>query len=81
MALFFISYDLRRQRNYQTLYDELERYEGVRVLESVWCIRVNSDHETVRDHFRNFMDADDGIVVITASAWATNNVDNRPLDF
>ncbi|RDI13211.1 CRISPR-associated endonuclease Cas2 [Flavobacterium sp. AG291] len=81
MPMFFISYDLRKQRNYQTLYDELERYDGVRVLESVWCIKVNAEYEKVRDYFRQYIDVDDGILVIEATAWATYNTDNLPLDF
>lgn len=34
MALYFPSYDLRKQRNYQPLYDELAKLKAIRVLES-----------------------------------------------
>lgn len=37
MALFFLTYDLRKKRDYQKLYDELATFKAVRVLESVWC--------------------------------------------
>lgn len=33
MALFLLAYDLRKQRNYQALYDELNKFdsEGTRI--------------------------------------------------
>ena len=34
MALFFLSYDLRNKRDYQPLYDELKKFNAVRMLES-----------------------------------------------
>lgn len=36
MKIFFVDYDLRGDRDYQTLYDELNRLHGIRVLESLW---------------------------------------------
>ncbi len=29
MALFFLTYDLRKKRDYQKLYDELEKFKAV----------------------------------------------------
>ena len=34
MALYSLSYDLRNQRDYQTLYDELKKFKAIRVLKS-----------------------------------------------
>lgn len=83
MALFFLSYDLRKQRNYQTLYDELNRLKGIRVLESVWSLKLadNNTCANVRDHFQKFIDGDDGIIVTKVSAYACNRVDNNPHNF
>lgn len=72
MALFFLNYDLRKQRNYQPLYDELAKYNAVRILESMWCFnRFNTNSEKLRDYFMQFIDADDGICVSEVADWAT----------
>ena len=39
MSLYTLNYDLRKQRNYQPLYDELAKFNTVRVLESCWCFK------------------------------------------
>lgn len=72
MALFFLDYDLRKQRNYQPLYDELARFGGVRILESSWCFnRFNTTAANLRDHLMQFIDADDGLWVVQVTDWAT----------
>jgi hypothetical protein len=79
MALYFLDYDLRNVRNYQALYDELARFNAVRVLKSTWCFsRVNTSASNLRDHFKQFIDADDGICVMDVSEWATSNVIATP---
>jgi hypothetical protein len=79
MALYFLDYDLRKQRNYQPLYDELARFKAVRMLESSWCFHVNnSTAAEVRDHFRRFIDTDDGLVVGAVTDWATVGVKQTP---
>lgn len=81
MALFFISYDLRNSRDYQPLYDELSRLNAARILESTWCLkRYDTDPPALRDHFKTFLDADDGVVVSEVSAWATSKTDGTPKD-
>lgn len=79
MALFFLDYDLRKQRNYQGLYDELTRFKAVRMLESSWCFnRVNTSATDLRDHFKQFIDADDGLWVAEVTDWATYKVLKTP---
>ncbi|QXB02777.1 hypothetical protein [Aeromonas sp. FDAARGOS 1416] len=79
MALFFLNYDLRKQRNYQPLYDELAKYNAVRILESMWCFkRINTNSEKLRDYFKQFIDADDGICVSEVNEWATFNTLGHP---
>lgn len=79
MTLYFISYDLRKERDYQKLYDELNKYNAVRILESTWCFkRVNTNAEGLRDYFGQLLDSDDGIIVSEVTDWATTNTDGHP---
>ena len=53
MALYFLTYDLRNSSNYQPLYDELKKYNAVRILESTWCFnRINTTAEGLKDYFK-----------------------------
>lgn len=83
MKIFFVDYDLRGDRDYQTLYDELNRLHGIRVLESLWSLKLNdnTDCELVRDHLKQFIDSDDGIIVSEVRAYAWSRVDNKPHSF
>lgn len=79
MALYFLSYDLRKTRNYQPLYDELNRIRAVRVLESVWSFEMNEvNAAALRDHFKSYIDSDDGLLVIKASEWAGYKLSGTP---
>lgn len=79
MALYFLEYELRKKRDYATLYAELKRLGAVRVLESFWCFKVDgSSAGTIRDHFKKFIDSDDGIAVVQSSDWATYNTQGNP---
>jgi hypothetical protein len=71
MALYFLDYDLRKSRDYQRLYDVLADFEAVHVLESLWAFkRVNTNCAGLRDFFRQFVDADDGLIVSEVVDWA-----------
>jgi hypothetical protein len=64
MALFFLSYDLRNKRDYQPLYDELKKFNAVRMFESCWYFKyLNTSAIDSRNHFKNFVDEDDGLLV------------------
>ena len=79
MALYFLDYDLRKTRNYQPLYDELANFQAVRVLESSWCFnRFNTSAAGLRDHFKQFIDSDDGLSVVEVTDWATRNALGTP---
>lgn len=85
MALFFLSYDLRNKKDYQTLYDKLEEFNAVRMLESCWCFkRINIDAKGLRDYFKRFVDEDDGLLVSQIGEvngvpqWAGFNLDGNP---
>lgn len=79
MALYFLEYDLRKQRDYKTLYEELARFNAVRILESLWCFkRFNTDAVGIRDHFRKLIDNDDGIIVSEVNRWASYGAQGIP---
>jgi CRISPR/Cas system-associated endoribonuclease Cas2 len=65
MGLFVISYDLNRTKNYQRVYDEMDRLGGHRALESVFLVNLNQDDpNSVLAHFRRFVDDDDTLIVV-----------------
>lgn len=79
MALYFLTYDLRNSRNYQTLYDELANFNAVCILESTWCFhRINTSASNLRDYFKSYIDSDDGLIISEVSDWGSFNVKNTP---
>lgn len=81
MALYFLSYDLRKSRDYQKLYDELEKFKAVKILESHWCFnRSDISAKGLRDYFKKFIDGDDGLSVSEVKEWATSNTLGTPKD-
>ena len=82
MALYLLTYDLRKEgRDYNTLYEELAKFNAVRILESVWCFnRIHTDAKGLREYFKQFIDDNDGIFVAEITDWASYNVDGTPKD-
>lgn len=81
MALYFLTYDLRNTRNYDALYDQLQEFNAVRILESTWCFnRHNTTAKDLRNYFGKFIDADDGIIVSEIAGWASRSTDGTPND-
>lgn len=79
MALYFLSYDLVEGRDYDKIYKELENFNALRVLESVWCFkRYNTSAKDLRDYFKRFIDNDDRLLVNESSDWATYNTLKTP---
>lgn len=79
MALYFVEYDLRKNKNYDGLINELEKFKAVRYLKSAWCLeRYNTTAEYLRDYFKNFIDADDGLMVAEINNWASINTESNP---
>lgn len=64
MKVYQINYDLRKQRDYQPLYDKIQTYDNwARPLESCWVIVTNKSAKQVRDELAGVVDADDGLLV------------------
>lgn len=74
MGLYLISYDLRKVRNYQRLYDVLIKWKAAKLLESLWLAKPTGPAPTICGLLRTTVDSDDGLVVIelqASSDWAT----------
>lgn len=74
MALFLISYDLHKQRNYDSLLEQLRSWGCTRALASMWLGNLNGNAAQVRDVLRSTVDDDDSIVVVElkpGSQWST----------
>ena len=67
MALFCISYDLVKGKDYPALWAELDRMGGHKALESFYLVDLNSTVIEVRDHLKSFVDDDDKLMVIEFS--------------
>lgn len=78
MARFVISYDLITPgKNYDALWAELGRLQAKRVLLSQWAGRINATSAShLRDHLRQYIDANDRILVMDADSadWAGYNL-------
>lgn len=81
MATYFIDYDLRKERDYQKLYDEFARFGAVRVLKSQWALRrADTSAKELRDHFKQLIDQNDGLSVVESADWATFGAEKTPND-
>ena len=81
MSLYVLSYDLRKQRNYDALYDEFIKFKAIQILESVWCFEYpDATAAALRDYFADFIDSDDGLLVAKMDGWATRNTNGTPKD-
>ncbi|EHH0850069.1 hypothetical protein [Vibrio vulnificus] len=81
MSLYFLTYDLRKSKNYDALYKELDNFNAVRILDSTWCFkRINTNAEGLRNYFKKFIDSDDGLIVSEVNSWASTNTDGTPND-
>lgn len=84
MASFLISYDLHKVRNYQPLYDKLDEWGAVRLLESVWLANMTGTAGAIRDVLAGLGDDDDSFAVIElkkGSRWATRRAKKSGNDF
>lgn len=64
MKVYQINYDLRKQRNYDALYEQIKTYgTRCRPLESCWLVATSQTAAQVRDNLSQALDGDDGIIV------------------
>jgi CRISPR/Cas system-associated endoribonuclease Cas2 len=84
MPLYMISYDLRKQRNYEPLLKQLRDWGCARILESVWLGDLRGPSETIRDLQMALIDSDDGLAVLPlaqSTDWATFKVQPAAADW
>ncbi len=71
MALYQISYDLRKQRNYEALFERIKAYGSwCHALESSSVISTSQSAVQIRDNLLQAMDGDDGLLVARLSGEA-----------
>jgi hypothetical protein len=73
MACYIISYDLRNDRDYESLYKAIKAY-GIwaRITESMWAVVTEESATQIRDYLLKHMDQDDRLFVVKSgieSAW------------
>lgn len=77
--IYFIDYDLRKERDYAKLYEALNNLNAKQILESCWCLSYSgTTAELVRDYFRQFIDPNDGLMVSEVTDWASCGVNHTP---
>ena len=81
MACYLITYDLRRTRNYEALYNGIKSYgTWGKINESTWVIASYQPATQIRDYLLNFVDSDDRLFVIkttSEAAWQNAMADNQ----
>ena len=79
---YLVSFDLMTPgKNYENLTKALSDLGGKRVLYSQWILpRLNTTAAALRDHVRQFMDANDRVFVNTldGTGWAGINLLVKP---
>jgi hypothetical protein len=65
MATYLLSYDLNQDKDYPRLWDELKKFNARQVLYSEWVFqRINTNSDGLLRHFRQFVDANDSLLVV-----------------
>jgi len=81
LKVYQINYDLRKNRDYTSLFNKIESYgTWARPLESCWIIATNQSAAQVRDALASVMDSDDGLLVTRLSgeaAWRRLDDDEK----
>jgi hypothetical protein len=81
MKLFWIGYDLLQPgKDYSRLTSELLRLGSRKMMLSDWILRGNYTAVSLRDHFAQFIDANDRLAVAEINEWATRSVLTTPND-
>lgn len=72
---YVISYDLDLPgKDYTALLNELRRLGATRILLSQWLLNSPNTASQLRDHFRQYIDANDRLLVNPLGAWASWNL-------
>ena len=81
MTCYIVSYDLRKQRDYESLYKKIKSYKTwARITESTWAIVTEQKAADIRDQLSSVMDSDDRLFVIKSgveAAWRNSRCKNE----
>ena len=61
---FLITYDLRKDRDYENLYRALARMGAHPILESVWIVRAMTFTDEIFNQLSRIIDVDDRLLVV-----------------
>ena len=65
MAIYAVTYDLNKNKDYQKLWDALDKFESHKAAKSFYLVRINNDKaEVLKKHLEHFIDDDDILIVI-----------------
>ena len=64
MALFAVSYQLNKSKDYQPVWDALEDLGAHKVMRSFWFVDCDTTAIALRDHLRSVLDDDDAVCVV-----------------
>jgi hypothetical protein len=71
MKCYIITYDLRKTRNYEPLYNAIRSFgTWGKINESTWAIVTYQDSSQIRQYLLNFLDSDDRLFVIKSGGEA-----------
>lgn len=80
MTCYIISYDLRKNRDYESLYAAIKSYsKWARITESTWAVITSKSAVEIRDHIAGVMDDDDRLFVVKSgveAAWLNSRCKN-----
>ena len=81
MKCYLISYDLRKTRNYEALYEAIKSFgPWGKINESTWIIGSYQSAVQIRDYLLNFIDSDDRLFIVKSdreAAWQNVMADNQ----
>mgnify|MGYP003635040151 CR=1 FL=1 len=64
MAIYAITYDLNKDKNYQKLWDEFKKLDACKAARSFYLVNLNNSTSDVIAHFQGFIDKDDILIVV-----------------
>ena len=81
MKCYIISYDLRKKRNYESLYRAIQSYSQCKqIAESTWAVVTTNSAVEIRDNLLRVMDNDDRLFVVRSgveAAWQNSMCKNK----
>ncbi len=85
MAIFSVTYDLIKTKDYAKLFEGFKSVPGthVRPTESQWLLDTTWNEEKIRDHLKQYIDNDDKLFVaqIYMPRWASRKINTSVTDW